>query len=188
MMKRIVVLFVFLQVFGYCLAQSEDDRGLGALPVLQQFVGCWHPNISGWHGDINITVDGDKMCLVMTTDEGEKRFNTVIYNPSEPSIKWSYGEESDALWYIGKWRETNRDEILIDVNHINASCGVPTEIYRIGIEANHSVKEWKYIAFMVNGKLVVNYGYKWDFFSPSNEKLFMKSERFLSPITYVKYD
>ena len=188
-MKRSVILFAFLQVFGlYCSAQSEKDSSSDTSSSLQQFIGCWHPNISGWHGDINITVDGDKLCLIMTTEEGEKRFDDVKYNPSEPSIKWSYSEESDAIWYIGKWRETNREEILVDVNHINASCGVPTEVYRIGVETNHSAKEWKYMAVMANGKLMVNYGYKWNFFSPSNDMLFMKSERFLSPITYVKYD
>lgn len=188
-MKRKAILFVFLQVLGLCcLAQSETGNDSDTSSVLQQYVGCWHPNKPGWHGKITITTDGNKLYLTMSTDEGYKRFDKVMVSESEPSIEWSYKEESDARWYIGKWSETNRNEILVNVNHIDASCGVPTEVYRIGVEANHAVKEWKYIAFMVNGKLVVNYGYKWDFFSPSNEKLFMKSERFLSPITYVKYD
>jgi len=122
----------------------------------------------------------------MSTDEGNKRFEEVKINESESSIEWSYKDESDALWYIGKWGETNRDEILMDINHINASCGVPTEVYRIGAEANHSVKEWKYMAVMINDELVISYGYKWDFLTPSNEKVFMKSNRFMSAFIYRK--
>lgn len=122
----------------------------------------------------------------MITDEGEKRFEEVKVNESEPAIKWSYSEESDALWYIGRWGETNRDEILVNVNHIYASCGLPTEIYRKGIEATHAVKEWKYMAVLVGDKLIINYGYQWDFLTPSNETVFTKSERYLSALTYRK--
>lgn len=188
-MKRKTVLFVFLQVFGlFCLAQPETGNDSDSSSVLQQYVGCWHPNKPGWHGNINIAIDGDKLHLTMSTDEGYKQFEEVMVNESEPSIEWSYSEESDALWYIGKWRETNRDEILVDINHIHASCGVPTEIYRTGMEANHAVKEWHYFAVLVNDKLVVSYGYKWDFFAPSNEPLFMKSERYMSAFIYSKDD
>lgn len=187
MMKRKVVIFVFLQVFGLCcFAQSETGNDSDSSSVLQQYVGCWHPNKLGWHGDITITTDGNKLYLTMSTDEGNKRFEEVKINESESSIEWSYKDESDALWYIGKWGETNRDEILMDINHINASCGVPTEVYRIGAEANHSVKEWKYMAVMINDELVISYGYKWDFLTPSNEKVFMKSNRFMSAFIYRK--
>ena len=189
MTKRKAVIFVFLQVFGLCsFAQPEAGNDSDSSSLLQQYVGCWHPNKPGWHGNINITTDGNKLYLTMSTDEGYKRFEEVKVNESEPSIEWSYKDESDALWYIGKWGETNREEILLDINHINASCGVPTEVYRIGIEANHSVKEWKYIAVMVNDELVISYGYKWDFLTPSNETVFMKSNRYMSAFTYRKFN
>ena len=186
MMKRKTILFVFLQVFGLCCLAQSGAGGSDTSSVLQQFVGCWHPNKPGWHGDISITTDGSKLYLTMTTDEGDKRFVEVKVNESEPSIKWSYSEKSDALWYIGRWSETNRDEILVDVNHIHASCGVPTEVYQKGVEANHSVKEWKYMAVLVNGELIINYGYKWNFLAPSNETVFMKSERYMSAFIYRK--
>lgn len=187
MMKLKVVILAFLQLFGLCcLAQSETGSGSDASSVLRQFVGCWHPNKPGWHGDINITTDGGKLYLTMTTDEGNKWFDEVKVNASEPYIEWSYCEESDALWYIGKWGETNREEIIVDVNHIHASCGVPTEIYHKGIEANHSVKDWRYVAVLVDGKLVISYGYKWNFVAPSKEVVFMKSERFMSAFKYSK--
>lgn len=186
-MKRKVIFLVFFQVFGLCcLAQSETNKNSDSSSVFQKYVGCWHPDKSGWHGDITISTDGSKLYLTMSTDEGCMRFEDVTVNESEPSIEWSYREESDALWYIGKWSETNRDEIIVDINHIHASCGVPTEIYRIGVEANHSVIEWKYMAIMVNDELVINYGYKWDFLTPSNETVFMKSKRYMSAFTYRK--
>lgn len=187
MTKRKAVIFVFLQVFGLCcFAQSEAGNESDSSSVLQKYVGCWHPNKPGWHGNITITTDGNKLYLTMLTDEGYKRFEEVKVNESEPSIEWSYKDECDALWYIGKRGETNRDEILVDINHINASCGVPTEVYRIGVEANHSVKEWKYMAVIVNDELIISYGYKWDFLTPSNETVFMKSNRYMSAFIYRK--
>lgn len=186
-MKRKAILFVFIQVFGLCcLAQSESVSNSDTSSVLEQFVGCWHPNKPGWHDDINITTDGSKLYLTIITDEGNMQFDEVEVNYSEPSIKWSYKEESEALWYIAKWHETNRDEIMVDINHIHASCGVPTEIYRRGVEATHAVKEWKYFAVVVDGKLIISYAYQWDFFAPSNEVVFMKSDRFMSAFIYRK--
>lgn len=186
-MKRKVILFVFLHVFGLCcLAQPETVSTPNSSSVLQQFIGHWQPNMPGWHGDIDITTDENKLYLTMTTDEGTIHFEEVEINESEPSIEWSYSEETDALWYIGKWGETNREEILVDINHIHASCGVPTEVYSIGIEASHSVKKWKYMAVLVNNNLVISYGYQWDFLAPSNETVFMKSERHMSALTYRK--
>ena len=182
-MRRILLLCL---CFFALMASAQDIFNKGATKDLEQFVGLWHPNNAGWHGDISITTDGSKLYLTMTTDEGKKRFDEVEINYLEPSIEWSYKEESEALWYIAKWHETNREEIMVDVNHIHGSCGVPTEIYHRGVEANHSVKEWKYFAVVVDGKLIISYAYQWDFFAPSNETVFMKFERFLSALTYRK--
>lgn len=187
-MVRTTFLFLFLQLFGiFCLAKSVTGSK-DSSSVLKQFEGVWHPDKPGWHGIIVIKSDGEKLYLTMKTDEGDKHFVDVEVNESEPSIEWSYCEESNAYFYIGKWRESNRDEIIVDVNHIYASCGVPTEIYSIGVEANHSVKTWKYMAVMADGNLIINFGYKWDFIAPSGEMVFMKSERYMSAFTYRKLD
>ena len=129
--------------------RNETDNTIDSASLLQQYVGCWYPDKLGWHGEIYITSDGNKLYLKMITDEGDMKFDEVEVNESEHSIHWAYSEESYAHWYIGKWGETNRNEILVDINHVYASCGVPTEVYSIGVEANHSVKEWKYMAVIV---------------------------------------
>ena len=164
--------------------RTEIDDTQDTSSILEQYVGCWYPDVLGWHGEICITFDGNKLYLKMTTDEGDKIFEDVEVNESEHSIHWTYREQSYARWYIGRWKETNRNEILVDSNCIYASCGVPTEIYNIGVEASHSVKEWRYMAVVVNDELVVSYGYKWDFLSPANELVFMKLERYMSAFTY----
>lgn len=40
------------------------------------------------------------------------------------------------------------------------------------------------MAVLVGDKLIINYGYRWNFFAPTGETLFMKSERNISALTY----
>lgn len=153
--------------------------------ALQQFVGTWLPDKPGWHGKIDITTDGKNLYVKMETDEGNMQFGAVEVNKAEPSIEFSYSEEFDGLWFIAHWRESNRPEIMMDINHIQASCGVPTEIHQSGVEATHSVRDWKYSGVLVDDEtLVLNYGYMWNFLSPLRDSVFMKSDRYMSALKY----
>ena len=185
-MERETFLFVLLQVFGLCCLAQPETCSLDSSTVLKQFEGVWYPDKPGWHGIIVIKSDGKKLNLTMKTDEGDKHFENIEVNKNEPSFEWSYSEELEANFYIGKWRESNRDEIIVDVNHIHASCGAPSEVYSIGLEATHSKKEWYYMTVLLNNELILSYGYKWDFHAPNDELLFMKSERYMSALRYRK--
>lgn len=187
-MKRIcITLFVLISVFVLCcFALPQKSKAQDPSSVMKQFVGHWYPDRPGWHKTIDITTDGKKLFLVMSTEEGEKRFEKVAFNESEPSIKWSYTDDIKGIWYIGKWSETKRDEIILQLDRFNASCGVPTEIYKYADWSDHSKRLWKYEAKLLYGDLVIRYSYQWDFYSPSGELMFTKSNDHVMTIKYIK--
>lgn len=182
-----ILLVVAFTFWGLCChAQSSKIQVTESSSVLQRFVGRWYPDKTGWHDQIDISINDGKLLLIMHTDEGDKRFEEVRVNESEPSIEWSYCDELEAVWSIGTWSETKREEIIVNLNRIVASCGVPTEVYQSHDEATHAKQEWKYFAVLVDDKLILSNGYKTDYFSPSGKLMFMKSRENRGIITYRK--
>lgn len=167
-----------------CLISSATNNQ-GATDSLQQYVGHWNPDRYGWHGAIDIDMNDGRLRLRMQTEEGEMLFENVSVNESESSLEWSYDDDVKyAKWYIGKWNETNRREIILNVNGIYGTSGVPTEIYEEGFEANHMKQCWKYHAVLVGDKLTISYGCKADYYSSSEELLFTKIKRNVMAINY----
>ena len=187
MKRKCIILCILVSIFGlYCYALSASNKAKESSTVLYDFVGHWYPDRPGWHKTIDITTNGKKLFLVMSTEEGKKRFKEVAFNESEPSIKWSYTDDIKGIWYIGKWSETKRNEIILQSDRFNASCGVPTEIYKHTDWSDHSKRTWKYEAKLVYGDLVIHFNYQWDFYSPSGELMFTKSNDHEMTIKYCK--
>ena len=188
---RKMFLFCLFNIIGvFCIAQSSatiNPKSQKAPSDIQQFVGRWYPDKLGWHGPMDIYMKNNKLCLRMHTEEGELNFEDIVINESEPSIEWSYNDDVKyAQWYIGTWSETNRKEIILNVNGIYGSSGVPTEIFREGIEANHMKQCWKYFAVLDDDRLVLNYGSKSDYYSSTDELLFTKIKKNMLAINYYK--
>lgn len=188
MKKRgVILLFIALVFSGLgCHAQMPEKQVKVSPNVLQQFVGRWYPDKLGWHGYLDLSINEGNLILTMQTTEGLKRFEEVRINEAETSIEWSYSEDIDAIWYLGTWSETNRKEIIVNTNRIVASCGIPTEVYVSHDEATHAKKKWCYLAVLANETLVLNVMSKTDYFSPSGELMFVKSQKNMSSIIYRK--
>ncbi len=123
----------------------------------------------------------------MKTEEGEMLFENVRFIESESSLDWSYNDKVKyAQWYIGTWGETNREEIILNADGIYGTSGVPTEVYKEGIEANHMKQCWSYHAVLVGDRLTISYGCKSDYYSSSEELLFTKVKRNVLAIIYYK--
>lgn len=167
-----------------CHAQSSETQEKVSPLILQHYVGRWYPDRIGWHGCLDFSINDGKLILTMETDEGPKRFEDVKISESGTKIEWSYCDEIDAVWYIGTWSETKRKEIIVNINRIIASCGIPTEVYINHDEATHAKHEWKYSAEVVNDKLIMSNTSKIDYFSRSGELMFTKSMENKSIIKY----
>ena len=78
-MKKLLLCFAFIFVSIFGSAQVN-------------FCGHWNPSQYGWHAAIDIYLEEGKLSLRMLTEEGEKVFQDVTFNESEPSIEWSYND------------------------------------------------------------------------------------------------
>ena len=123
----------------------------------------------------------------MHTEEGKKFIGNVEVNESESSVEWSYNDDVKCgRWYIGTWDETGRKEILMNIDGIYGTSGVPSEIYETGLEATQMKCSWQYFAVLDKDKIVISYGCKCDYYSENNKLLFTKIKKIMSAIKYYK--
>lgn len=172
-MKKLLLCFAFIFVSIFVSAQVN-------------FCGHWNPSQYGWHGAIDIYLEEGKLCLRMLTEEGEKVFQDVTFNESEPSIEWSYNDVIHAHWYIGTWSETKRKEIIFNYNGVYGTTGVPTKVYNEGIHADHMKQCWKYFAVLSKGVLKIKYACELEFYSATDELLFTKQNKDMPTLIYSK--
>lgn len=183
MKKYLLLGFVtfLIGILGFSRTFENED----ASATLNQFVGTWNPDKLGWHGPIVISYSDGKLHLKMRTEDGEMEFEDVRVCGKE--ISWSYCDEvKHAVWYLGEWRETKRTEILLDVDGIYGSSGVPTTVFQRGVMATSMRRCWEYHGTLVGEVLQVGYGSKSDYYSSSDEKLFDKVIRNDAALCYRK--
>lgn len=183
MNKSLLLGVVAFLVSSLGLSQTLKDGDAASVP--NSFVGTWNPDRLGWHGSIEISNEGGKPRITMMTEDGLLEFDDVRVKGKE--IFWSYCDEVKfANWYLGKWSESGRTEILLDVNGIYGTSGTPTTIYHRGINATHMLRTWKYHGILIGDRLVISYGSKSDYYSSDDELLFDKVLDLPSAFSYMK--
>ena len=183
-MKKYLLLGVVAFLMGsFALSQTLNNGDIAS--DSNSFVGSWNPDKLGWHGSIVISYEGKNHHLTMNTEEGPIEFDDVQVRGKE--ISWSYRDEVKfANWYLGKWSESGRTEILLDVNGIYGTSGTPTTVYQRGVNATHMLRTWQYHGVLIEDRLVISYGSKSDYYSSDDELLFDKVLELPSAFSYLK--